>query len=122
MGTKIPALLSKDKGGFAGSGLYATPPKGEVKERKETGKISIITHLTGSQPTPSFNMSYLHWRSANTDSRSVDENTVRRAYEADRDAWIRHVTKNDPRYFDDKKRGTDKTIAWLPAVKLTECP
>lgn len=56
------------------------------------------------------------------DSRSVDKNIVRRTYKADRDAWIRYVTKHDPRYFDDKKRGTDNTIAWLAAVKLTECP
>ena len=60
MGTKVPALLGKDHGGLAGSGEYAMPPKGEVKHRKDKGKISIITHLTGSQPTPSFNMSYLH--------------------------------------------------------------
>jgi hypothetical protein len=60
MRTEIPALRGKDNGGFAGSGVHAMPPKGEVKTRKETGKISIITHLTGSQPTPIFNMSYLH--------------------------------------------------------------
>jgi hypothetical protein len=60
MGTKVPALLGKDHGGFAGSGVYAIPPKGEVKHRKDERKISIITELTGSQPTPCFNVSYLH--------------------------------------------------------------
>ena len=60
MGTKIPALLGKDNGGFAGSGVYAMLPKGEVKNIKDTGKIFIIMHLKGSQPTPCFSMSYLH--------------------------------------------------------------
>ena len=53
---------------------------------------------------------------------SVDENTLRRIYEADRAAWIAYVKKNEPSYFDDKKRAADQTIAWLAAVKLTECP
>ena len=48
MGTKIPALFGKDKGGFTGSGVYAMPNKGAIVKRNKTGKISTITHLTGS--------------------------------------------------------------------------
>ena len=53
---------------------------------------------------------------------SVDENTLRRLYEADRAAWIAYVKKNEPSYFADKNKATKQTIAWLTAVKLTECP
>ena len=54
MGTKISALVGKHNGGFASSGVYAMPPKSEVRERKLAGKIATITHLTGSQPTHLF--------------------------------------------------------------------
>ena len=53
---------------------------------------------------------------------SLDEDTVRGTYEADRDEWIDCMMKHDPRYFDDKMAAKAKTIAWLCAVKLTECP
>ena len=54
MGTKIPTLFGPYIGGIDGSGVYAMPPKGKVKDRKRKGKISSITHITGSQPTPLF--------------------------------------------------------------------
>ena len=56
-----------------------------------------------------FYVTYLH-----------DEDTVRGTYEADRDEWIEYVKKYDPGYFDDKRGASQKTVAWLCAVKLTE--
>ena len=105
--TKCGTLLGKDNGGIAGSEVYAMPPKSEVLARLKLGQISTITNITGSQPIPKQRL-------------SVDEDTVRGTYEADRDELIEYVKKRDPGYFDDKGSASQKNLGCVAVCSETD--